>query len=95
MAFVPYCPLGRGAFTGHIASTENLENQDFREFLARFEGEAFEHNSKLIDFIREKAATLSHYSAQLALAWLLHRGQVFSPFLEPSTLIIWRKIWEH
>ncbi len=75
ITFVAYSPLGRGFLTGAIRSPEDFAPDDFRRSNPRFQGENFEKNLELVDAVREMAAGKGVTPAQLALAWLLHRGE--------------------
>ncbi|MEU8038751.1 aldo/keto reductase [Streptosporangium sp. NPDC049078] len=75
IALVPYSPLGRGFLSGAIRSSEQLEEGDFRRFgLPRFAPDNLPRNLALADRLVELAASLRVTAAQLALAWLHHRG---------------------
>ena len=71
---VAYSPLGRGLLTGVQRLPETLAPSDYRRDLPRFQGEAAEHNARLVArlavFAREAGCT----PPQLALAWLLSQG---------------------
>ncbi|GAA3420350.1 aldo/keto reductase [Streptosporangium vulgare] len=75
IALVPYSPLGRGFLSGAIRSPEQLEEGDFRRFgLPRFTPDNLPRNLALADRLVELAGELRVTAAQLALAWLHHRG---------------------
>lgn len=78
IGFVPYSPLGRGFLTGAVAPGSVPEG-DFRANLPRFVGEAAEANFRLVAALQELAAMRGCTPAQLALAWVLHRGANFVP----------------
>ncbi len=83
MAFVAYSPLGRGFLTGQIKSTENLAANDYRRNSPRFQGENFKKNLQIVQQV-EKIAEQKHCTpAQLALAWVLARGN--DVFVIPGT----------
>lgn len=75
ITFVAYSPLGRGFLTGAITSPEDFAIGDFRRNNPRFQGENFESNLRLVRAVRAIAAEKAITPAQLALAWLLHRGE--------------------
>ncbi len=79
IGFVAYSPLGRGFLTGHIRSVEDLAPDDWRRTNPRFQGENFERNLQLADELRAVAQQKGCTPAQLALAWLLHRGGPIVP----------------
>lgn len=79
VGFVPYSPLGRGFLTGKIQDISALESSDFRRIAPRFQGENFEKNLKLTDFISEFAKRKNCTAAQLALARMLAQGDDIVP----------------
>lgn len=79
IGFVAYSPLGRGFLTGRYQSPDDFEDDDFRKFNPRFQGENFKKNLQLVDKINELAEKKNCNPAQLALAWLLHQGQDIVP----------------
>ncbi|MEK7365831.1 MAG: aldo/keto reductase [Candidatus Deferrimicrobiota bacterium] len=79
IAFVAYSPLGRGVFTGAIRRLDDLADGDYRRNSPRFSGENLSHNLSLVDRLTEMAAGKKCRPAQLALAWLLARGQDIFP----------------
>jgi aryl-alcohol dehydrogenase-like predicted oxidoreductase len=76
VGIVPYSPLGRGELSGKL---EIGGEGDFRSDLPRFQGEAREHNLRLLAKVEEIAAEVGCSPAQLALAWLLHQGDDVAP----------------
>jgi aryl-alcohol dehydrogenase-like predicted oxidoreductase len=79
IGFVPYSPLGRGFLTGRIRRPEDLADDDYRRSSPRFQGENFQKNLELVRHIEELAVKKGCTPAQLALAWLLHRGNDIVP----------------
>ena len=79
IGFVPYSPLGRGFLTGEIKSPEDFADNDFRRNIPRFQGDAFRKNLDLVAEIRELAGSKRCTPAQLALAWVLARGDDIVP----------------
>jgi aryl-alcohol dehydrogenase-like predicted oxidoreductase len=79
IGFVSYSPLGRGALTGTITSTEGLGERDFRRSNPRFLGENLELNLELVARVREIAAGAGVTPSQLALAWVLAQGDDVVP----------------
>jgi aryl-alcohol dehydrogenase-like predicted oxidoreductase len=79
IGFVPYSPLGRGFLTGHFKSPEDLPADDFRRDAPRFQGEAFAKNLELVTAVETMAADMGCTPAQLALAWVLARGEDIVP----------------
>jgi aryl-alcohol dehydrogenase-like predicted oxidoreductase len=79
IGFVAYSPLGRGFLSGRIRSTEDLAEDDFRKFHPRFQGENFQRNLDLVAQVDELAAEKDVTPGQLALAWVLARGDDVVP----------------
>jgi aryl-alcohol dehydrogenase-like predicted oxidoreductase len=79
IGLVAYSPLGRGFLTGQITSPEDFEPDDFRRSSPRFMGENFARNLELVDRIKQIAADKDCTPGQLALAWVLARGEDVVP----------------
>jgi aryl-alcohol dehydrogenase-like predicted oxidoreductase len=79
IGFVPYSPLGRGFLTGQIQSPGDLEDGDFRKTNPRFQGENLAHNLQIAEEVRQVAAEAGATPAQVALAWLLAKGDDIVP----------------
>ena len=80
IGFVAYSPLGCGFLTGQWKSIEDLPENDTRSArFPRFQEENFKENLRLVDRIKEIAAERDVTPGQLALAWLLHRGDDIVP----------------
>jgi aryl-alcohol dehydrogenase-like predicted oxidoreductase len=79
IGFVPYSPLGRGFLTGQIRSIEDLDEDDWRRTNPRFQGEAFAENLRLADRVAELAEGIGATPAQVALAWVLAKGDDLVP----------------
>jgi aryl-alcohol dehydrogenase-like predicted oxidoreductase len=79
IGFVAYSPLGRGFLAGRFASPDELDEDDFRKHHPRMSGENFERNRALAEHVRELAAEKGCTPAQLALAWVLSRGDDVVP----------------
>lgn len=79
IAFVPYSPLGRGFLTGTIQKPEDLEAEDYRRQTPRFQPENIGHNLKLAEQVRSVANELGCTPAQVALAWVLSKGENVIP----------------
>jgi aryl-alcohol dehydrogenase-like predicted oxidoreductase len=78
VGFVAYSPLGHGFLTGEIRSTEQFDD-DWRKNNPRFTGANFEHNLRIADEIEAVAAEAIATPAQVALAWLLAKGDDIAP----------------
>jgi len=79
IGFVAYSPLGRGFLTGKIADAQALADNDWRRQNPRFQAGNVEANHALVDAVTELASARGVTPAQLALAWLLHRGHDIVP----------------
>ncbi|MDX6415258.1 MAG: hypothetical protein QOH23_2668 [Gaiellaceae bacterium] len=79
IGFVAYSPLGRGFLAGRFASPDELTDDDFRRNHPRMQDENFEQNRQLAERVRELAAVKGCTPAQLALAWVLSRGEDVVP----------------
>ncbi len=79
IAFVAYSPLGRGFLTGQIKSPDDLAPDDFRRTSPRFQGENFQRNLELVERVRQIAHEKACTPAQLALRWVLERGEDVIP----------------
>jgi aryl-alcohol dehydrogenase-like predicted oxidoreductase len=79
IALVAYSPLGRGFLAGRFATGEELEEGDFRRYGPRFTGENGQRNRALADRVRELAQEKGVTPGQLALAWVLSRGEHVVP----------------
>jgi len=80
IGFVAYSPLGRGMLTGRVAGPAELAEGDSRAArYPRFLGENRDHNLRLVAGVREIAEAKDATAGQLALAWVLHRGQDIVP----------------
>jgi aryl-alcohol dehydrogenase-like predicted oxidoreductase len=79
VGYVAYSPLGRGFLTGRFKRPEDLPEDDWRRHHPRFEGQNFERNLRLSDTVAEMAREKACTPAQLALAWVLSRGDDIVP----------------
>ncbi|WP_375397642.1 aldo/keto reductase [uncultured Sphingomonas sp.] len=79
IGFVPYSPLGRGFLTGQFKTPEDIPADDYRRNSPRFQGAAFARNIALVEEIAAIAADKRCTPAQLALAWVLSRGDDIVP----------------
>lgn len=78
-SLVAYSPLGRGFLTGAFQSPDNFPPDDFRRYSPRFQGENFYRNLELVEKVKEIAVQKNCTPAQLALAWLLAKGEDIIP----------------
>jgi len=79
IGFVAYSPLGRGFLTGRFKKFDDLPAGDFRRGSPRFQGANFQKNLDLVGKVEEIAREKRSTPAQLALAWLLARGEDIVP----------------
>ena len=79
IGFVAYSPLGRGFLTSEQSNRDAADDKDFRKSHPRFSGEAYEHNLELVANLEAIAASKGVSVAQLALAWVLSRGNDVVP----------------
>jgi aryl-alcohol dehydrogenase-like predicted oxidoreductase len=79
IGFVAYSPLGRGFLAGRFSSPDELDEDDFRKRHPRFTGENLDHNRQLAERVRTLAEAKGVAPAQVALAWVLSRGDDLVP----------------
>ncbi|MCZ4103307.1 aldo/keto reductase [Streptomyces sp. So13.3] len=79
VGFVAYSPLGRGFITGTAKPADQYEATDIRTVDPRWQPGNFEKNVEAVDRLAELAATKGATVSQLALAWLLTRGEHIVP----------------
>jgi aryl-alcohol dehydrogenase-like predicted oxidoreductase len=79
IGFVSYSPLGRGFLSGRFSSPDELAENDFRRNQPRFQGENLEANMRIVAKLEEIAEEKGITPAQLALAWVLARGDDIVP----------------
>ena len=80
VAIVAYSPLGRGFLTGSFKTIEEIPADDFRRNnYPRFQGDNFARNREQVKHIEALAAARGVNAAQLALAWVLSRGDDIIP----------------
>src|SRR5712664_151118 len=79
IGFVAYSPLGRGFLTGQIKRPEDIAEGDWRKNHPRFQGENFQKNLDLVRRVEVLARQKRCTPGQLALAWLLAKGNDIVP----------------
>ncbi len=79
IGFVPYSPLGRGFLAGRFSSPDELDENDFRRNGPRFTGENLDANLRLAAKVKEIASEKGVTPGQLAIAWVLARGDDLVP----------------
>jgi aryl-alcohol dehydrogenase-like predicted oxidoreductase len=76
-----YGVLSRGLLSGHWSKDREVAQGDFRRTAPRFGGESLDRNLSLVDALREVADAKSASVAQIAIAWVLHRGDDIVPLV--------------
>jgi aryl-alcohol dehydrogenase-like predicted oxidoreductase len=79
IGFVAYSPLGRGFLCGQIRSADDLDERDFRRRGPRFQDDNLQRNLELVTEVEELAAQKGTTPSQVALAWVLARGEDIVP----------------
>ncbi|MCA0390151.1 MAG: aldo/keto reductase [Bacteroidetes bacterium] len=79
IAMVPYSPLGRGFLSGNYRSPDDFEAGDFRRYNPRFSAENFSKNLEILEKVEEIAKSKSVTPSQIALAWVLSKGDDMFP----------------
>ena len=79
IGLVPFSPLGRGFLSGSAKPAEEYPEGDYRKGDPRFQGENFKANMRTAGIVAEVAKSLSATPSQVALAWLLHKGDDIVP----------------
>jgi aryl-alcohol dehydrogenase-like predicted oxidoreductase len=79
IGLVPFSPLGRGFLTGTARRAEEYPEGDYRRGDPRFQGANFDANVRAAAVVSEVAAGLGATAGQVALAWVLHKGEEFVP----------------
>jgi aryl-alcohol dehydrogenase-like predicted oxidoreductase len=79
IGLVAYSPLGRGFLSGRFRSLDDLPEDDSRHKNPRFQGDNFQRNLELVQVIEEIAQEKEAMPAQVALAWVLSRGEDVVP----------------
>ena len=79
IGLVPFSPLGRGFLTGEVKRAEEYPEDDFRRNDPRYQGANYDANVQAAQTVRDIAADLHAKPGQIALAWLLHKGDQMVP----------------
>lgn len=79
IGLVTFCPLGRGFLTGEVNRAEEYPEGDTRRTDPRYQGKNYDANVKAAQTVRDIAAAKNVRPGQIALAWLLHKGQDIVP----------------
>jgi aryl-alcohol dehydrogenase-like predicted oxidoreductase len=79
IGLVPFSPLGRGFLTGAVKRAEEYPEGDFRRGDPRYQGENFDANVRAASAVHDLAVRKGVTAGQIALAWLLHKGDDIVP----------------
>jgi aryl-alcohol dehydrogenase-like predicted oxidoreductase len=79
IGLVPFSPLGRGFLTGNVKRAEEYPPDDFRHDDPRYQGENFDANMRAAGAVRDLASRKGVTAGQIALAWVLHKGDDIVP----------------
>ena len=79
IGLVPFSPLGRGFLTGVVKRAEEYPPDDFRRNDPRYQGQNYDANMAAVQIVHHIAAATHATGGQIALAWLLHKGQDIVP----------------
>lgn len=79
IGLVPFSPLGRGFLSGNVKPAEEYPEGDYRKGDPRFQGENFKANMRAAQIVADVAKPLGATPSQIALAWLLHKGNDIVP----------------
>jgi len=81
IAITAYGVLSRGLISGHWSADRSLDARDFRNRAPRFQGENLAHNLALVDGLRAIADAKGASVTQIAIAWVLSRGEDIVPLI--------------
>jgi aryl-alcohol dehydrogenase-like predicted oxidoreductase len=79
ISLVPFSPLGRGFLTGEVKRAEDYPEGDYRRGDPRYQGENYDANVKAAEVVRDIASSIGAKLGQVALAWILHKGDGIVP----------------
>jgi aryl-alcohol dehydrogenase-like predicted oxidoreductase len=79
IGLVAYSPLGRGFLAGRFKSIDDLAKDDWRRTSPRFQGQNFAKNLRVVEEVQTLAKEKGCTPSQLALAWVLARGEDVVP----------------
>lgn len=79
IGLVPFAPLGRGFLTGTVKRAEEYPESDFRRSDPRLQGKNYDANMHAVNIVHELAAKKKTTASQIALAWLLQKGDDIVP----------------
>jgi len=79
IGLVAFSPLGRGFLTGEVKRAEDYPEDDFRRNDPRYQGANYDANRQAAQIVHEMAKAINAKPGQIALAWLLHKGDDIVP----------------
>lgn len=79
IGFVPYSPINRGFLGGLINEYTQFSPNDNRQTLPRFQPESIRKNLRIVEVLNAFGRTRGYTPAQIALAWLMHKGDFIVP----------------
>lgn len=79
IGLVAFSPLGRGFLTGNVKRAEDYPEDDFRRNDPRYQGSNYDANKLAMQIVHDFAKGLNVKPGQIALAWLLHKGEDIVP----------------
>ncbi|MFD7387186.1 aldo/keto reductase [Streptomyces sp. NPDC059852] len=85
ISITAYGVLSRGLISGHFTRDRQLAAHDFRAHSPRFQGDNLRHNLDLVDALRKIAERKGVSVAQIAIAWVLSRGEDIVPLVGART----------
>ncbi|MEV0205342.1 aldo/keto reductase [Streptomyces sp. NPDC050788] len=85
IAVTAYGVLSRGLISGHVTPGQQYAQNDFRAHSPRFQGENLQHNLTLVESLRKIAEQKGVSVAQIAIAWVLSRGEDIVPLVGART----------
>jgi len=86
IGLIAYSPLGRGFLAGRFQNSDELSEKDWRRGHPRFQADNFAKNMSMVERVKEVAVQKGCTPAQLALAWLLTRGEDVVPIPGTSSI---------
>ena len=81
IAVTAYGVLSRGLLSGHWSKSRSLAPGDFRSYSPRYSAENIDHNLSLVEALRAVAGARGATVAQIAIGWVLSRGQDIIPLI--------------
>lgn len=85
ISITAYGVLSRGLISGHFSADRKLAANDFRAHSPRFQGDNLQHNLNLVEALRKIAEQKGVSVAQIAIAWVLGRGDDIVPLVGART----------